>query len=144
MEIVAIAIGIFSAALSFALLAAVVYFTLIKEPAESFHAYPPTQAERRARALLKSHLSQKQLEDYNNRKYFDVPSKLNRGRFYRIHCIPGAYNVGVHEPGSLYDRMVCFIPDPGRAVRMPLGDVWLAQKQALECREAYTRAVWHG
>jgi len=85
--------------------------------------------EQRARELLKQNLSSSQREQFDGHRFFDVIGGTT-GTRYRIHQ---AYQMNVEElsPGGKRARLLCFAPQG----RLPICDVLLAQKIALECFE---------
>jgi len=91
--------------------------------------------EQRARELLKQNLSPSQRDQYDRHRYFDVIGN-STGRRYRIHQ---AYQMNVEElsPAGKRARLLCFTPQG----HLPICDVMLAQKIALECFELDALAV---
>jgi len=85
--------------------------------------------ENRALELLKQNLSSSQREQFDGHRFFDVIGGTT-GTRYRIHQ---AYQMNVEElsPGGKRARLLCFAPQG----RLPICDVLLAQKIALECFE---------
>jgi hypothetical protein len=85
--------------------------------------------ERRALQLLKANLSPEQLKQYEEYANFDVIGGAT-GRHYRI--VHGSQlNVHVLDKHGRWLTSLCFIPRG----RLPVGDVMLAQKIALELFE---------
>jgi hypothetical protein len=91
--------------------------------------------ESRALALLKQNLSSSQREQFDGHRFFDVIGGTT-GTRYRIHQ---AYQMNVEElsAGGKRARLLCFAPQG----RLPICDVLLAQKIALECFELDALAV---
>ena len=87
------------------------------------------KAEQRAFALLKNWLSPKQLAQYEREGQFEVIG-CHSGKRYRIRR---ARNVNIDELGKQGSRVAvwCFGPHG----YLPVGDVMLAQKIALETNE---------
>jgi len=91
--------------------------------------------ENRALELLKQNLSSSQREQFDGHRFFDVIGGTT-GTRYRIHQ---AYQMNVEElsAGDKRARLLCFAPQG----RLPICDVLLAQKIALECFELEALAV---
>jgi hypothetical protein len=91
--------------------------------------------ENRALELLKQNLSSSQREQFDGHRFFDVIGGTT-GTRYRIHQ---AYQMNVEElsAGGKRARLLCFAPQG----RLPICDVLLAQKIALECFELEALAV---
>ena len=91
--------------------------------------------ESRALELLKQNLSPSQREQFDGHRFFDVIGGTT-GTRYRIHQ---AYQMNVEElsPGGKRARLLCFAPHG----HLPICDVLLAQKIALECFELDALAV---
>ena len=89
-----------------------------------------TEAEKRSHQLLVGNLSPSQCEQYRTRGYFEVVGG-NTGTRYRIHR---GYQMNVEELDRKGRRIrfLCFMPEGA----IPVGDVMLAQKIALELFEA--------
>src|SRR5437870_4662254 len=90
-------------------------------------------ADGRGSQLLTQNLSPAQREQYERRGYFDVIGG-DTGKHYRIRH---GYQMNVEELGQNGRRikLLCFMPMGG----LPVGDIMLAQKIALELFE--TEAV---
>jgi len=91
--------------------------------------------EQRALELFKHNLAPSQREQYEKHRFFDVIGGTT-GRRYRIHQ---SYQLNVEElsPGGKRARLLCFTPQG----QLPIGDIMLAQKIALECFELDALAV---
>src|SRR2546429_6671673 len=89
-----------------------------------------TEAEKCSHQLLVGNLSPSQCEQYRTHGYFEVVGR-DTGTRYRIHH---GYQMNVEEldPRGRHIRWLCFLPEG----RIPVGDVMLAQKIALELFEA--------
>jgi hypothetical protein len=87
--------------------------------------------------LLVEHLSPAQRAQYDRFKYFDVVGG-NTGRRYRIRH-GQVLNVEVLDSTGHRMRLLCFMPEG----RLPIGDVMLAQKLALESFEVEAIKVAH-
>jgi hypothetical protein len=85
--------------------------------------------ERRALQLLKANLSPEQRKEYEEYASFDVIGGVT-GRRYRI-CHGDQLNVRVLGKGGRSLTALCFTPRG----HLPIGDVMLAQKIALELFE---------
>ena len=101
-----------------------------------------TEAEARGLRLLVDNLSPSQRKQYETNGYFEVIGG-DTGTRYRIRR---GYQMNIeelNEKGRIA-RLLCFMPE----VRVPVGDVMLAQKFALELfeseamRVAYPTPVW--
>jgi len=90
----------------------------------------PKEAELRGAHLLSDHLSREQRSEYERRGYFHVTGS-DTGKRYRIHH-GQQMNVEELDEHGRRVRVLCFMPE----VHVPLGDVLLAQKVALEVFEA--------
>jgi hypothetical protein len=91
--------------------------------------------EGRSLRLLQKWLSPSQREQFGRRGYFEVAGG-DSGKRYRIHA-GGSVNVcEIDERGCLQEGL-CFMPIGA----LPIGDVMLAQKIALETREREVLAV---
>jgi hypothetical protein len=114
----------------------------IEEPAPSAQMRPrwlrwfltvieqsPFGSELRATRLLKVHLTPEQRSQLDRHGYFDVIGG-STGRCYRI-ARGRVMNVHVIDEERSWMRCLCFEPRG----RLPLGDVMLAQKMALELFE---------
>jgi hypothetical protein len=88
------------------------------------------EAELRGAQLLSQHLTREQRSDYERRGYFHVTGSAT-GKRYRIHHGEQMNIEELNEHGRRV-RVLCFMPEG----RVPLGDVLLAQKMALELFEA--------
>ena len=91
--------------------------------------------EQRALALLRQNLSASQREQYDKHRFFDVIGG-STGKRYRIHQ---GFQMNVEElsPSGKRARLLCFTPQG----QLPVCDIMLAQKIALECFEADALAV---
>ena len=89
-----------------------------------------TEAEKRSHQLLVGNLSPSQCEQYRTHGYFEIVGGDTDTR-YRIHR---GYQMNVEELDRKGRRIrwLCFMPEG----RIPMGDVMLAQKVALELFEA--------
>jgi hypothetical protein len=91
----------------------------------------------RAIELLKQNLSPAQREQYETRNHFDVTGG-DTGRRYRIrHGVQ--MNVEHLDQTGRRIRLLCFMPEG----RLPVGDVMLAQKIALELFEIDALKIAH-
>jgi hypothetical protein len=90
---------------------------------------PRTEADKRALALLQSWLTPEQEKQWATRHEFEVVGS-DTGTRYRI---TGRAVMNVHEldPDGQPVKQWCFAPQGG----LPIGDVLLAQKIALETME---------
>jgi len=84
---------------------------------------------------LREWLSPAQREQFAKKGYFDVVGS-DSGRRYRIHAGAAVNVCEIDERGRLQDGL-CFMPIGA----LPIGDVMLAQKIALETCEGEVRAV---
>lgn len=84
---------------------------------------------RRARALLREHLSPVQRATYQAAGWFDVYPEGSPNR-YRI-TNRDTYNIWVFANHGYPEARLCFYPEG----RLPVGDVLVSQKLALETRE---------
>src|SRR6476620_6849501 len=101
-------------------------------------ADPPSRdAQSKAIQLLKQHLTPEQREQYEKRNYFYV-SGGNSGRVYRIRH-GTQMNVEQLDQNGKRIRVLCFMPEGG----LPVGDVMLAQKIALELYEKEALRIAH-
>jgi hypothetical protein len=91
--------------------------------------------EGRSLLLLREWLSLAQREQFARKGYFDVVGS-DSGRRYRIHAGTSVNVCEIDERGRLQDGL-CFMP----IGPLPIGDVMLAQKIALETCEGEVRAV---
>jgi hypothetical protein len=91
--------------------------------------------EGRSLRILRDWLSLAQREQFAKKGYFDVIGG-DSGRHYRIYTGAAVNVCEVDERGRLRDGL-CFMPIGG----LPIGDVMLAQKIALETCEGEVRAV---
>ena len=87
------------------------------------------EEERRGIQLLIDHLSPEQRAQYEKRGYFEVTGG-DTGRRYRIRR-GSQMNVEALDRNSCRVHLLCFMPEG----RIPLGDIMLAQKIALELFE---------
>ena len=85
--------------------------------------------EDRALELLKANLSQPQLSGYEKDGCFEVVGGTT-GRRYRIHH-GHQFNVEQLDSRGKREQLLCFMPEG----RLPVADVMLAQKFALELFE---------
>jgi hypothetical protein len=85
--------------------------------------------------LLKEWLSPEQLALFESRGYFEVKGS-HSGRRYRIRCAP-QLNIDQLDAKGAPVAVWCFVP----AGRLPVGDIMLAQKIALETNERGALAV---
>jgi hypothetical protein len=93
-----------------------------------------SDAERLARHLLRDVLSPRQRAQYDSKGFFDVTGGQT-GTRYRIRT---GSQMNVEELGGPL-RTMCFVPKGG----VPIGDILLAQKLALELMEEDTLKVAH-
>ncbi|WGS23970.1 MULTISPECIES: hypothetical protein [unclassified Bradyrhizobium] len=91
--------------------------------------------EGRSLRLLREWLSPAQQEQFARRGYFDVVGS-DSGRRYTIHAGTSVNVCEIDESGRRQEGL-CFLPIGA----LPIGDVMLAQKIALETCEAHVRAV---
>ena len=91
--------------------------------------------EGRSLRLLRDWLSPAQQEQFASKGYFEVVGS-DSGKRYRIHAGASANVCEIDERGFLRDGL-CFMPMGA----LPIGDVMLAQKIALETRECEVRVV---
>jgi hypothetical protein len=94
-----------------------------------------TSAHSRSLNLLRQHLSAAQRAQYAKRKHFEVTGG-ETGRRYRI-THGHQMNIDVFDEAGKRIHMLCFAPEG----RLPIGDVMLAQKIALELFEREALAV---
>lgn len=92
-------------------------------------------AEMRAARLLADNLSAAQLTQYERWGYFDVIGG-NTGRHYRVRR-GVQLNVDELDRHGRPIRMLCFLPDG----RLPISDMMLSQKLALELYELDALAI---
>ncbi len=93
---------------------------------------PRPDADRLARQLLREVLSPEQRAQYDSKGFFEVTGGQT-GTRYRIRT-GSQMNV---EELSGHRRTLCFVPKDG----VPMGDILLAQKLALELMEEETLKV---
>jgi hypothetical protein len=93
------------------------------------------QAEEKASALLRSWLTAEQMKDWDARSEFDVLGSNSRTR-YRIRRA-SAMNIDEVDSSGHVAAQWCFAPRGN----LPLGDIMLAQKIALETMEENTLAL---
>ena len=100
--------------------------------------FASSNAEARGAALLVQSLSPVQRAQYAARGHFDVTGG-DTGRRYRI--LRG-YQMNIEEldPRGQRRRLLCFLPEG----RVPVPDIMLAQKLALELFESDALKVAHG
>ena len=91
--------------------------------------------EGRSLRLLREWLSPAQREQFARKGYFEVIGS-DSGKQYRIHAGAAVNVCEIDERGRLQDGL-CFMPIGA----LPIGDVMLAQKIALETSEAEVCAV---
>src|SRR5262245_44849038 len=91
--------------------------------------------EGRSLRLLREWLSPAQREQFARKGYFDVVGG-DSGRRYRIHAGTSVNVCEIDERGRLQEGL-CFLPIGA----LPIGDVMLAQKIALETCEDDVHAV---
>jgi hypothetical protein len=91
--------------------------------------------EGRSLILLRRCLSPEQLEQFAARGYFEVTGSDSKKR-YRIHAGTSVNVCEVDEEGRRQEGL-CFMPIGS----LPIGDIMLAQKIALESCEHEVRAV---
>jgi len=96
---------------------------------------PRETVEQRSMGLLRAHLNAMQRRQFDEHGWFDVVGGQS-GRQYRVHR---AYVTNVQEVGAdgACVQVLCFSPRG----HLPLGDVLLAQKVALEVFERDAVAV---
>lgn len=95
----------------------------------------PTAADVRAFELLREHLTPEQQKYFDANGCFDVVGSNSHKR-YRIR-IGTVFNVDEYGTDGQYSRSWCF----GPVGNLPVGDVLLAQKLALESSEVETLSV---
>jgi hypothetical protein len=100
------------------------------ERATVFWRFALTEAEARSLELLNYCLSPAQLEQYEMHRYFDVIGS-DSGATYRIRHSSQMNVERLDHKGSCV-QLLCFMPENG----LPIGDVMLAQKIALELFES--------
>lgn len=91
--------------------------------------------EGRSLLLLRRWLSPAQREQFATRGYFEVVGNES-GKRYRIHAGTSVNVCEIDERGRMQDGL-CFMPIGA----LPIGDVMLAQKIALETCEGKARAA---
>ena len=91
--------------------------------------------EGRSLQLLRDWLSPAQQEQFASKGYFEVVGS-DSGKRYRIHAGASANVCEIDERGRLKSGL-CFLP----VGELPIGDVMLAQKIALETCEGRALAV---
>jgi hypothetical protein len=92
-------------------------------------------AEARSFALLRDWLSPAQRAQYARERQFDVVGS-HTGKRYRIRCGQQMNVDEIDDEGAIVATW-CFVPDR----HVPIGDVLLAQKIALENNELATLAI---
>ncbi len=102
--------------------------------ASSLHGAEGTP-EGRSLRMLREWLSPAQREQFAGRGYFEVIGS-DTGKRYRVQAGTSANVWAINEEGRL-EAGLCFMPIGG----LPIGDVMLAQKIALETCEAEALAV---
>ncbi len=95
-------------------------------------------AHERGIEFLTQNLSPAQRQQYERHAYFDVIGGDTRNR-YRIHH-GYQMNVEQFDQNGRRSRLLCFMPRGG----LPVGDIMLAQKIALELFERETLNVANG
>lgn len=95
-------------------------------------------AEQRAQALLNSHLSAEQYEQYQAHRSFVVIG-CDSGHRYLIWDEP-SINIDQLDPDGVCLKTWCFMPKG----HLAQGDVLLAQKIALECFETEVLSIASG
>jgi hypothetical protein len=96
------------------------------------------RADDKARALLRDWLTPAQVAQFESYGHFDVIGSAS-GKRYRIRPEP-QMNVDELDPAGLRVAVWCFMPEG----YLPVGDIMLAQKIALETDERAALAVAHG
>jgi hypothetical protein len=96
------------------------------------------RAEDRALALLREWLSPAQVAQFKSYRHFDVIGSTS-GRRYRIRPEP-QMNVDELDASGARVAVWCFLPEG----HLPIADIMLAQKIALETDERAALAVAHG
>ncbi|MFB9266009.1 hypothetical protein ACFFWD_23115 [Bradyrhizobium erythrophlei] len=91
--------------------------------------------EGRSLRLLREWLSPAQREQFARKGYFEVVGS-DSGKRYRIHAGASVNVCEIDQRGRLRDGL-CFMPIGA----LPIGDVMLAQKIALETCEGEVRSV---
>ena len=94
-------------------------------------------AEKRGRRLLEEWLSPAQLEQYRRYHHFEVIGS-HSGRRYRIRQ-GRQMNIDELDSRNKSTAVWCFLPQG----RLPIGDIMLAQKIALESDEHHALAIAH-
>jgi hypothetical protein len=109
----------------------------------AFWRKPLTEVESRALELLNSCLSSTQRQQYETHRYFDVIGGQTGCRYRIRHG--HQMNVESLDSNGQRTQILCFMPECG----LPIGDVLLAQKLALELFElealsiANTSPLWY-
>jgi hypothetical protein len=93
------------------------------------------EADQKARALLRHWLSPTQLKQYENTGHFEVVG-CDSGRRYRIHRYRQMNIEELNDSGARV-AIWCFEPEG----HLPIGDMMLAQKIALETNEHAALAI---
>jgi hypothetical protein len=93
------------------------------------------EADQKARALLRRWLSPAQLEQYEKMGYFEVVGS-DSGKRYRIRRY-SQMNIEELDERGVRVAVWCFVPKGN----LPVGDVMLAQKIALETEERAALAI---
>jgi hypothetical protein len=93
------------------------------------------ETDQKARALLRRWLSPAQLEQYEKMGHFEVVGS-DSGKRYRIHRHPQMNIEEIDERGARV-AFWCFVPEGN----LPVGDIMLAQKIALETEERAALAI---
>ena len=101
-------------------------------PRSDLVPWRPRSAEAEARAvqLLTGNLSPTQREQYERHRHFDVIGGTT-GKHYRIWYGTQMNVEQLDQKGRRRGQLLCFMPDGG----LPVGDIMLAQKIALELFE---------
>jgi hypothetical protein len=95
----------------------------------AFDCREHAKADIKACTLLKEWLSPEQLALFESKGYFEVKGS-HSGKRYRIRCAP-QFNIDQLDAKGALAAVWCF----GPAWNLPVGDIMLAQKIALETDE---------
>jgi hypothetical protein len=93
------------------------------------------EADQKARSLLRDWLSPAQLEQYEKMGHFEIVGS-DSGKHYRIRRY-AQMNIEELDERGVRVGVWCFLPNG----TLPLGDIMLAQKIALETNERATLAI---
>ena len=104
-------------------------FSDLWRPIEPPQTATPEDAESRSLELLRNNLSPAQRQQFALYNYFDVTGG-DSGKRYCIH-MGRAFNIAQLDANGARERTLCFEPQG----TLPIGDVLLAQKIALELFE---------